>query len=232
MIFVGQGALLWRAVRFADSRGYPVDLVVSNDRQVERDGAGYSVAVTGNVNDAAGTMVDRSSDGLVWSINNPMIFRAPVLESGLRVYNVHNGPLPAYRGLPSIAMIFAILNGETGYGATLHEVDAGIDTGQVVATTTYPISSAATYYEVMSQGLRACQRLFEENLDAVATGTVAPRTLNQSTSGYYGMAQLGEMHRFVDHPNFARATELGFYGPYFPEVQSALADLHAPTTQS
>lgn len=51
--------------------------------------------------------------------------------------NVHNSPLPAYRGVQSIRR--ALQNGEVIHGITVHHIDTGVDTGKVIAQTTYPI---------------------------------------------------------------------------------------------
>lgn len=47
------------------------------------------------------------------------------------ILNVHPGPLPGYRGL--FAPFWQVLAGEPELAATLHLVDAGIDTGAVIA---------------------------------------------------------------------------------------------------
>ena len=51
--------------------------------------------------------------------------------------NLHAGKLPQYRG--SSPLNWALINGERSFGLSIIRVDAGIDTGPVVAEAEYPI---------------------------------------------------------------------------------------------
>ncbi len=175
MIFVGEGALLRRAVAHAAARGHRVDLVCSAD-PLDAAAAGPRTPhlAAPDLNTRAADLSAACTDGIVWSVNNRQIFRAPLLSLGLRIVNVHNGLLPQHRGLPSVAVLFALLHGDTEYGATVHEVDAGIDTGPVLAEHRFPVGPEDRFHQVMLRGIRACQTLFEEVLPAVAAGGPAP----------------------------------------------------------
>ena len=54
-----------------------------------------------------------------------------------RVLNLHNAPLPRYRGVNPIN--WALKNRERQHGVTLHEVTPGVDDGPIVAQVTFPI---------------------------------------------------------------------------------------------
>jgi len=54
-----------------------------------------------------------------------------------RLLNLHNGPLPRYRGVSPIN--WALKNGETTHGVTIHEITRGIDSGPIVAKLEYSI---------------------------------------------------------------------------------------------
>jgi hypothetical protein len=69
---------------------------------------------------------------MVVSMRFSLIFpRAVIAAVPGGILNVHPGPLPAYRGL--FAPFWQVLEGEGELAATLHLVDAGIDTGAVLA---------------------------------------------------------------------------------------------------
>ncbi|MDX3763117.1 formyltransferase family protein [Streptomyces sp. AK02-04a] len=221
MIFVGRGALLHRAVAFALGTGHRVDLICSDE---EADpGTAPFLHVT-DVSAEAERLTDLCTDGLVWSIDNRMIFRAPLLESGLQIYNIHNGLLPQHRGLASVAVLFALLHDHPEYGATLHEVDAGIDTGTVLAEERFPIPPDAHYHQLFLRSVQNCHRLFERSLPAIAAGRSLPRLPNRSAASpaFYGLRALRTLPGYAAHPAFARATDLGVTAPYVPEVASAL----------
>ncbi|AXE28141.1 hypothetical protein C0216_32130 (plasmid) [Streptomyces globosus] len=228
MIFVGEGALLRRAVSHAAAGGHRVDLVCSSDPlDAAAAGPGTAHLAAADVNAAAADLAAACTDGVVWSVNNRQVFRAPVLSLGLRIVNVHNGLLPQHRGLPSAAVVFALLHGDTEYGATVHEVDAGIDTGPVLAEQRFPIGPADRFHEVMLRGVRACQALFEQTLPAVAAGERPPaaRPNPPAAAGpgaYYGRRALARLGEHRGSPSFARATDLGPFAVHAPEVAEAL----------
>lgn len=234
MIFVGRGALLGRAVRSALASGHRVDLVCvppGEPQTAAWEAAGVRVLVTEHVNAAAPILLDACSDGVGWSINNPVILRGGLLDSGVRFYNIHNGPLPAYRGIPEVAVVHAILRGEQRYAGTLHRVDAGIDTGEVLDVEEFPIADDDGFAEVMMHGLRACHTLFERNVGRVLRDDVQPsaaaiRAADRAAAdgvraGYYGRPERAALAEFADHPRFARATAFGVFTPHVAD----LADL-------
>ncbi|WP_329585518.1 formyltransferase family protein [Kitasatospora sp. NBC_01250] len=224
MILVGSGALLKRATTHALATGHRVDLVVTND-PADAPAGGVPHLVTTDVNTEAEQLTARCTDGVVWSINNWMIFRAPVLDSGLRIYNIHNGLLPQHRGLPSAAIAYALLQGHAEYGATLHQVDAGIDTGQVLAEQPFPIAPDARYHQVLLRGIQACHQLFQRTLPAIAAGHPPEPPLPRTPlpGAYYGRRSLRELPAHAAHPAYPRATDVGVAAPFVPELVTALS---------
>lgn len=223
MIFIGSGSLLWRAVRFAAAGGHPIDLVcIGADETVPPGLTEVAVLVTDDVNAEFDTLAGASTDGVVWSINNWQILRAPLVGSALRIYNIHNGLLPAYRGRPEVAIIHAILRGEATYGATLHVVDEGIDTGGVIDVEAFGIGVEDRFQEVMMAGVRACHTLFERNLAAVLDATAVPAAPHRGESGYFGRNQIADLPMHRGNENFERATALGVFSPMYPDVIAAL----------
>ncbi|MER8184428.1 formyltransferase family protein [Kitasatospora sp. NPDC094015] len=223
MIFVGRGALLHRAVGHALAEGHRVDLVVTDDRAADPPAA-VPQLVTGDVNALAAELTARCSDGLVWSVNNRMIFRPPLLSAGLRILNLHNGLLPQHRGLPSAAVAYALLHGDREYGATLHEVDAGVDTGRVLAELRFPVGAEDRYHQVLLRGVRSCHLLFQQSVGRLAAGLEPgpPPVRPPARPGYYGLRALRELPSYAGHPAFARATDLGVAAPFVPELVEAL----------
>lgn len=226
MIFVGDGALLWRAVRYALDRGHTVDAVCHGPRSAVPDGVPPLVVVhevaDGAALDAlAGDLTARCSDGLLWSLDNPFLLRDGLLGSGLRLLNVHGGPLPGYRGLPLATVAYAILHGEQEFAATLHEIEAGIDTGPVLAESRFPIDDDAVFEDVMIDLVDAAHEVFTEHLDAVVAGSGPTPYRPDGVPGYYGLAEARAITGMRDHPRYARATELGFFADVWPEAAQA-----------
>ncbi|HPJ82142.1 MAG TPA: formyltransferase family protein [Saccharofermentans sp.] len=81
------------------------------------------------------------------------------------IVNLHGGPLPYYRG--SCNNILAILNNEREFGVSLHYIDEGIDTGDVIAVRYFPLAEEETGYSLYNKTLEHGIDLFEENLDSI-----------------------------------------------------------------
>ncbi|MCJ1708513.1 formyltransferase family protein [Microbacterium sp. VKM Ac-2923] len=216
MILVGSGALVWRAAAHAADAGVDVDLVLHpQGEEVPAFAAGIDHLATVDVNLLADVIDEASTDGIICSTGNPFLFRAPVLEMGLTIVNVHGAPLPGYRGLPVVAGAFALLRGETVFGATLHRVDAGIDTGAVIDRHTFPLRDEVTLEELTLTVTEACHALFVDNLSDLGR---EPADAVSSRSGeYFGRARLPELAAQADHPRYARATHLGVMAEFYPE---------------
>ncbi|MFI5781964.1 formyltransferase family protein [Nocardia sp. NPDC051570] len=224
MIFIGSGSLLWRAVDFTTAAGHPIDLVVVPTGQESAAGERrLPTLATPDVNTAADRLADATTDGIVFSINNATILRTPILDKGFRIYNIHNGLLPRHRGLPEAAIVYAILNGDTTYGATLHEIDHGVDTGPVLDIEQFPITPADRFQDIMLEGLRACTRLFENNLDAIATNRTTPLPASPDPSRYYGRRALATLPDLSTHPDFLRATDVGIFATFYPELAALVS---------
>lgn len=74
---------------------------------------------------------------LAISIFYDKILHPDYIDANGRVLNLHNAPLPMYRGVNPIN--WALKNGETSHGVTIHEVTPGIDDGPIVSQVTYSI---------------------------------------------------------------------------------------------
>jgi methionyl-tRNA formyltransferase len=222
VIFIGDGSLLWRAVRHARDAGHAVDLVCTGGRApVQPSAEPGRIRVVSRTDVPGAELRALATDGVVWSIDNPFILGAPLLRSELRVYNIHGGPLPGYRGIPMATVAYAILNGETEFAATLHEVDEGIDTGPVVAERRFPIGPRDGFEDVMVELVEACHQLFVDHLDAAVAGTLHGRRQPTPAGGYYGREAISRLGTHRDHPRYARATDLGLFEDFYPELAEA-----------
>lgn len=121
---------------------------------------------------------------LVWSY--PMLL-PPSLTSlaPLGAFNIHSGKLPEYRG--GHVMMWAIINGERESAATLHRVDAGIDTGAVVAEERFPIAWDDDIASLQGRLAVAGTALLTKWWSALADGTATETPQDESRARYYRM---------------------------------------------
>jgi methionyl-tRNA formyltransferase len=82
--------------------------------------------------------------------------------------NVHGAMLPAYRGANPTE--WALINGERSTGVTIHMMDAGIDTGPIVAQRSVPIQFEDTWLDVRRRVQVATETLLVETIPAILAG--------------------------------------------------------------
>ena len=106
--------------------------------------------------------------------------------------NCHAGALPYYRGRNILN--WALINGEKEFGVTVHFVDVGIDTGDIIAQTMYPIGPVDDYRKVLQTAYEGCAETLLEALQAIRDGEVSPRPQREiHPVGFYcGMRQAGD----------------------------------------
>jgi methionyl-tRNA formyltransferase len=97
-------------------------------------------------------------------------------------YNMHGSLLPKYRG--RVPTNWAVLNGETQTGATLHEMAAKPDAGAILAQTSVPILPDDTASQVFDKTTVAAEQTLWRVLPALLAGE-APRLPNDLAKGSY-----------------------------------------------
>lgn len=100
--------------------------------------------------------------------------------------NVHASLLPAYRGAAPIQ--WAVINGEKESGVTIMQMDAGLDTGDMLAKTVVPLAPDETGGSLFDKLSSAGAKLLVETLDGLEQGTVVPeKQPEESTTEYARM---------------------------------------------
>ena len=110
---------------------------------------------------------------------------------------MHNSPLPKYRGVSPIN--WALKNGETTHGVTIHEITPGIDDGPIIAQTTFPISpDIDEVIDVYNRCVEQGWQLFEQTIARLDQIPAVSQDETQAT--YYSLEHdglLGERRNFT-----------------------------------
>ena len=119
-------------------------------------------------------------------VNGTRIISAQIIKQiPQNMYNLHVGITPKYRGVHG--GYWALVNGEPEhFGITLHQVDSGIDSGNVIAQKTGKISSKDHFltYPVIQYCLGL--DLLDEHIETlVQTPTPLPPLTNDSRLFYH-----------------------------------------------
>jgi methionyl-tRNA formyltransferase len=106
---------------------------------------------------------------LALSVRFHAILRRRHIQSArLGVVNLHGAPLPEMRGSMCDAM--AIIEGRPRFGASLHWMDEGIDTGELLAVERFPVKQSDTVYDLFQRSNAAGLELIKTHLADIAAG--------------------------------------------------------------
>jgi methionyl-tRNA formyltransferase len=88
----------------------------------------------------------------------------------LGVVNLHGAPLPEMRG--SFWEALAIIEGRLEYGASLHFIDEGIDSGPILAVERFPVLPADRGFDLLRRANETGLALIKRHLDDIVSGTL------------------------------------------------------------
>jgi methionyl-tRNA formyltransferase len=109
-----------------------------------------------------------------------------------KTINCHAGKLPYYRGRNILNWV--LINDEKEFGVTVHFVDEGIDTGDIILQDTYEITDADDYQTLLGRAYEACGALLYQALEQIDQGsfsTIAQKSIDP-VGFYCGMREEGD----------------------------------------
>lgn len=137
---------------------------------------------------------------IYFSVYYDKIFSPSFCEKVELILNLHNGPLPRYRGVNPIN--WALKNGEREHGVTIHRIVPGVDEGAIFGQISFPIyPDSEDVIDVLNRSYEKGYELFTqvfENLE-----TITPIEQDHRQAFYYSKAQFEFLGEFA---NFKRDT--------------------------
>ncbi len=122
---------------------------------------------------------------LILSIYYRKIFPPDLLKiPRLGCVNIHPGLLPYYRG--PIPTFWALINGEKEFGVTLHYMDKGIDTGDIIAQTKIRIYDKDTGFTLNNKAMKAGTALFTRYLEKIINRSAKTKKQKKNEWSYFG----------------------------------------------
>lgn len=134
---------------------------------------------------------------LILSVFYDKIIDKSFISKCQKILNIHNGPLPRYRGVSPIN--WALKNNEKEHGITIHEISPGIDSGPIVAQLKYTIYPEFDEVEdVYKRSLEYGFVLFKHTMQILEK--IRPYAQNDRLATYYNLKQnnnLGDRKDFT-----------------------------------
>ena len=127
------------------------------------------------------------------SMSFNQIFRTRIINlPKLKTINCHAGKLPFYRGRNILN--WALINDEKEFGITVHYVDEGIDTGDIILQRNFPISDEDDYGSLLEVAYKECANILYDSIKLIQNDRV--KVINQKSIhpvGFYcGARQEGD----------------------------------------
>jgi len=145
-----------------------------------------SVISSGHYKDIPNVLDDDWNVDLAFSIFYDKIIKEWFINKCKKILNLHNGPLPKYRGVSPIN--WALKNNEKSHGVTIHQITPGIDDGPILSQIIYSIFPEVD--EVKDVYLRSLEygwTLFKETIPLIDRINPSPQDNFQAT--YYNAKQ-------------------------------------------
>lgn len=112
-----------------------------------------------------------------------IIFKRSLLElPATGCINVHSSLLPRHRGPMPFGHV--VLAGEKESGVTIHIMEEGIDTGDILDQATFPLDAADTALTVYYKSCESARALIRGVVDAIETGGLKGTPQDESQASY------------------------------------------------
>lgn len=166
-------------VKFVCARFDNPDLILKRMAEVNKLPF-YSI---GNINseEFIKEVFDYNCDLFV-SMSFNQIFKKKILGiPRLGVINCHAGKLPFYRGRNILN--WALINDEKEFGITVHFIDEGIDTGDIISQSLHEITDNDDYASLLTRAYEGCAELlysalkkfqFKEDVERISQNKIHP----------------------------------------------------------
>jgi methionyl-tRNA formyltransferase len=103
------------------------------------------------------------------SMSFNQIFRNRIINLPiLKTINCHAGKLPFYRGRNILN--WALINDEKEFGITVHYVDEGVDTGDIILQRSYPIAEDDNYGSLLETAFTECASILYKAIKQIQEG--------------------------------------------------------------
>lgn len=103
------------------------------------------------------------------SMSFNQIFKMEMINLPIyKTINCHAGKLPFYRGRNILN--WALINDEKEFGITVHYVDEGIDTGDIILQETFPITDEDNYNTLLERAYVGCADVLYRAIKMIQNG--------------------------------------------------------------
>ncbi|MDF7760034.1 formyltransferase family protein [Kosakonia cowanii] len=112
------------------------------------------------------------------------------------IYNIHFSLLPKYKGMFTSA--WPILNNESESGVTLHKINHGIDTGEILSQESFSLSETETANSLYLKYIKYGTKLVIDNIENILKSNIVLVKQNAIGSSYYSNKTINYANLTID----------------------------------
>ncbi|MBN2210653.1 MAG: hypothetical protein JW709_04580 [Sedimentisphaerales bacterium] len=128
--------------------------------------------------------IQKAKPNLIISVSMNQIVKKDILElPPQRCINVHCAPLPRYGGMSPY--IWALANNEDHSAATIHYMDEGLDTGDILVQEKIPVVKKDSAFALFYRCCRRAGELLEKVVTDIETNQQKPYSQDLSQKTYF-----------------------------------------------
>lgn len=135
-------------------------------------------------------------DLVFFSLEYSKIIKPHLFKKSALLFNIHFSLLPAYKGMYTSA--HPILNGEQYSGVTLHKIDKGIDTGDIIDQIKFDIDINDTAKDLYLKYLKNSVKLFKKNINDIMRNNFSAISQESFKSTYFSKKSIDYNNLIID----------------------------------
>jgi methionyl-tRNA formyltransferase len=183
-LLIGQDNLLIQCGKYLLEKGHIIKWVVSSTPAIQSWCEKQQISCISSMKELPEDRAN-SVDYLFSIVNGIILKKEDIQVARHGAINYHDSLLPKYAGIN--ATTWSIINGETSHGITWHMINEGIDTGDIVYQSQFPIENNDT---VLSLNLRCFEEAingFMTIIQQIETSSLTPQPQGGQQRSYYGL---------------------------------------------
>ncbi len=239
--FLGSKEIGYQCLRFLIEKSQEFNItivgVISNDRKLQDfDKSVIDLAKTNNL-----PLLNTQDDLLsvpqidyIISVQHHQIMQSKHINCAkILAINLHMAPLPEYRGCNQFS--FGIIDKVKEFGATIHVLETGIDSGDILFESRFPIAKNETAISLYEKTLEKSITLFKSNILSLFTGNYIRKPQSEFYSersrGYHERKEINQLKEIdfswedekIDR--YIRATYFPPFSPPFTKIEGKKIEL-------
>ena len=124
------------------------------------------------------SLIEKYNSDLFVSMSFNQIFKSKIINlPKYKIINCHAGKLPFYRGRNVLNWV--LINDEKEFGITVHFVDEGIDTGDIILQKSFQITDQDDYKTLLEKAYSECANILYDSLLLFRKGDVKTQKQNK-----------------------------------------------------